>query len=49
VQVAADATPEDVKKAYRKLVLKLHPDKNPDGRAEFELVQEVPPNPEPEP
>ncbi|MBZ3877907.1 DnaJ-like protein subfamily B member 8 [Sciurus carolinensis] len=34
--VQSGASPEDIKKAYRKLALRWHPDKNPDNKEEAE-------------
>jgi hypothetical protein len=41
LELPASATLEDVKKAYRRLALRYHPDKNPDavGKAHKEMVK----------
>ncbi|TYB79486.1 DnaJ C-terminal domain-containing protein [Bizionia myxarmorum] len=39
--VSKDATAKDIKKAYRKLAAKHHPDKNPDDKAAEEKFKEI--------
>ena len=39
--VSRDATPEQIKKAYRTLALKYHPDRNPDDKEAEEKFKDV--------
>ena len=39
--VSRTATPEDIKKAYRKLAIQFHPDKNPGNKEAEEKFKEI--------
>ncbi len=41
LRVSREASPDEIKKMYRRLAMKLHPDKNPDDPAAAEQFKEV--------
>jgi len=41
LEVSIDATPAEIRKAYRRLAVRYHPDKNPDGADMFRRIAEA--------
>jgi curved DNA-binding protein CbpA len=41
LEISPTSTQEEIKKSYRSLVLKYHPDKNKDGEEHFKQIQEA--------